>query len=208
MKVKNIIIIFICLIFLSSCAAKPSVSKSIASSSEKYSSSALKAGDNEWFMKEYINDLELVLGIRNFDSTKNLLEDELCLFAYMKLEGQKQVDNYYNKDRDCFIIPENIIDDIITQYFGNINIHKSKYYKKDTKVYELGAQSFGSITCPEIAKKETLPGGRTKILVNNINPDLPEDKRVVIARTYIFEKTGSQYVLKSTKVEAYNPPEN
>lgn len=181
---------------------KGSAKSSVTSAPQK----TAKVGQDNWFMDEFISPLELVLGIRNYDSKRSTLEDELFLFAYLKLESRGEVDKYFVKEKDAFFFSQKLVDDIIFEYFGKVNISRCRYFDRATRHYTIGIQSFGSVTRPEIVKKTTVFSGKVEILVDNINPDLPKGKRVVLRRKYVFTRFRSGYILESARVESYNPP--
>lgn len=154
-------------------------------------------GSDQWFLEEYIYDLECLLGPDTFDTQKTPLQDKLLLFAYLKLEHSGKVDKYYSEKDEAFKLPYDIISDTISQYFGEVDMRSLENYDSVKQVFTLGLQSFGSMSIPQIAEKQQLADNKIKLIVDSINYDLPEDDRVIRRRDYVFLKTQEGYILNS-----------
>ena len=206
----------IALLLLTGCAADPAGSKpesgvdeSRFTSSTDDTSSVPKSaepGSNQWFLDEFITDLELVLGLEPFDAEKSPRKDKLLPFAYMKLEKRGVADDYFDSSKNTFIFPYALLDDVIRQYFGSIDLRALDNFDEGSQTFSLGIQSFGSATVPKVVERATMPDNKIKLTVDNINPDLPDEHKVVKRRDYVFLKTAHGYILQSAELISYNPP--
>lgn len=181
---------------------------SLSSSADDTSSvpEPAKPGSDRWFLDEFIADLELLLGLEPFDAEKSPREDKLLLFAYMKLEYQGAVGDYFDDSEEAFILPYALVDGVIRRYFGSVDLRALDNFDEDSQTFSLGIQSFGSMTVPEVVKRTIMSDERIKLTIDNINPDLPDDHKVVKRRDYVFLETKDSYVLESAELIFYNPP--
>lgn len=154
-------------------------------------------GSDRWFLEEFIDDLEALWDFEVFSAGSKSHEYDLLIFAYIKLYKQERLYHYQYFDgiRDRYILPYELVNGIIRQHFGDIDLRGLDSFDEQSQGFILDAQTYGPILEQRIVNRKE-SGGKITLTVDIIN----SYSEVVRTREYVFSKTQDGYILLSSKV--------